>query len=317
MTTFELAKILLPVLFGLVAFLYYVAHLVEHGVSEQAIDQLRQFARKRSLLPAVQAAFKFFLFSADRYFGSCLFSCRALLRSFALSITWTLFVLMVCLVVFPSYTNWLGSKVSRHLILENAAVLLLASLLIDFASTCVTRTIVRAADGKGVRILLFAFALDLILSVSLFYTLFTTAKFLLLPNMEPILPIEAFNVWLNPGALPIGIQLLEPLTSDMLIPLGGGVFDIQGGLNTEIIYAFPEPVLFLSSLLTSIWLWLYLLASACLYLTVHVDRLGVWSRKFLNIDHSPVHALAIATFIAALIIYVGILVMHALYRSLM
>ena len=228
---------------------------------------------------------------------------------------------MVCLVVFPSYTNWLGSKVSWRLILESAAILLLASLLIDFPSTCVTRAIFRAVVGKGLRIFLFALALDLILSASLFYTLFTTAKFLLLPSIEPIPPIEAFHVWLNPKALPIGIQLLEPLTSDMLIPRGGGVFDIQGGLNTEIVYAFPEPVLFFSSLLTSIWLWLYLLASAFLYLTVRVDRLGVWSRRFLNIDRNidrnPVHAVATAIFIAALIICVGVLVVHALYRSLM
>jgi uncharacterized membrane protein len=311
MTTIDLAKVLLPALVGIAAFCYYFAHLAEKGASDLAKRQLSQLTHERRLLPVIRAAFVFFLYASDKYFGPRLISWQALRRSAALSIVWIIFVLVMCVALYPNYTSWLGNKMSRQLILQSAGILLLVSLLIDYISVCVTRAIVQTAARKGRSALIFAVIADLVISVLLFYIFFTATKSFLQPHTTPMGLVESLQVWLSPGTLPVNLQFLQSLNSNMLIPRGENSFDIKGGLLTEIVYAFPESVLFFSSLLTSIWLWLYVIAYALLFVTVRLDRVGTRAKRYLQLSENPIYALAFAMVISCALLFLVILMFSA------
>lgn len=311
MTTIDMVKVLFPALAGIAAFSYYIAHLTEKGASDLAKQQLRQLVTERRLLPAMRAAFVFFLFASDKYFGQKIFSWRALRKSIALSFIWIALVLGICIAIFPNYSNWLGSNISKKLILQSAGVLLIAALLIDYLSVCVTRVITKAAVGKCKLMLILALASDLLISILLFYIIFTFTKSLLQPGAHTLNLFDSIQVWINPGALPIGIELLQPLTSDMLVQQSDGIFEIKGGLLTEIVYAFPESILFMSSLLTSIWLWLYLVGYMLLYAAIRLDRVGSAARKYLKTAEEPVHALALAIVVSFTLLFVVIIALHS------
>ncbi|THF63289.1 hypothetical protein [Pseudothauera rhizosphaerae] len=314
--TLSLAKALLPALAGIAAFCYYMAHLAEKGSSELARQRLRELLLERKLLPAMRGAFVYFLRASDRYFGPKLFSWKALLRSIALSIFWIAGVLAACIAVYPNYSSWLGGNISRKLILQSAGVLLAASLVADYVSVCVTRAIARAVMAKGRLWLMSAVAVDLVASVLVFYFLFTSAKLVVHPANGALGLLDSLRVWFNPAGLPIGIEFLRPLSADMLVARGDGNFDIKGGLLTEIVYAFPESVLFLSSLLTSVWLWLYVLGYLILFAAVRLDRIGVSARRFLKTTEDPINSLALAIVIASAVLFTIILAFTAVADGL-
>lgn len=314
--TLSLAKVLLPALVGIAAFCYYMAHLAERGSSEVAKQRLRQILLERKMLPAMRSAFVYFLRASDRYFGPKLISWKALFRSIALSIFWTTGVLAACIAFYPNYTSWLGGNISRKLILQSAGVLLAASLTADYVCVCVTRAITQAVVAKGRLWLISAVVVDLVVSVLVFYFLFTIAKLVVHPANGALGLLDSLRVWLDPAGLPIGIELLQPLSADMLLARGGGNFDIKGGLLTEIVYAFPEPVLFLSSLLTSVWLWLYLLGYLILFAAVRLDRIGVSARRFLKPAEDPINSLALAIVIASAVLFTVILAFSAVADGL-
>ncbi|WP_028102854.1 hypothetical protein [Pseudoduganella violaceinigra] len=316
MTNLDLLKILAPSLAGVAGFAYYLAHLAEHGASDLAKQEMIKFAKKRSLLPASRSAFKFFLYVSDRFFGPKILSWKAVRRSVALSGVWIALVLAFCALMFPSYTSWLENAASRHLILKSAGPLIAVSLAIDFLSTSLTRKIIHLSVGKRSLSPFGAVIIDLFLSILLFYLLFTAAKGVVVPGFSALGPAEALDIWLNPAVLPTQLQLLGDLTSDMLVPSGRGGFDIKGGLLTELVYAFPESILFLSSLLTSVWLWLYLIGYLVLYMAVRLDQGATWVRDRLKIDQSPSHAIALSLVVAYSIVCAIALAGNFIFRSL-
>lgn len=294
MTTSDLLKILLPSMGGVTVFAYYLSHLVDHGSSKLGREEIARIAKKRVILPASRSAFSFFLYASDHFFGKRLFSWRALCRSFALSGLWIFLVLAICWYSFPNYKSWLGSELSRNLILRHSLPLIFAGVAIDFLSLCLTRYVIRSSIGKKAAHPFLSLLIDFLLSVLLFYVGFSLAKIAVLPGHTALGPIDSLRLWLTPSVLPSEFQLLQSLTADMLVPVGGGVFDIKGGLLTELVYAFPEAILFFSSLLSSVWLWLYVGGYILLYIAVRLDRVSQWFMERLDFDHGPGTALGLA-----------------------
>lgn len=314
MTTLDLLKVLVPSVAAVAAFAYYMAHMVDHGISDLAKQELISFAKKRRLLPASRSAFKFFLYASDRYFGKKLISWKALLKSVLLSGVWIVFVLALCIAFFPNYRSWLGQGPVRHLIVNSALPLVLAALFIDYVSICITRSIIKASMGKGAIAPFLAILLDLFVSILLFYLLFSLTKTVIQPGDTPLGPIASLQMWFDPSTLPSQMQFLDSLTRDMLVKVGDGQYDIKGQFRAEVVYAFPESILFLSSLLTSVWLWLYCVGYMLLYAAVRIDMLSGWAKVRLNIDHSPANALAITSVVAYALICCAILLVHTIVK---
>jgi hypothetical protein len=315
MTTFDLAKMLLTGLVGLAGFLYYLSHIFEHGASKTAIEQFRAIVERGTIVPALRAAFKFFALSADQFFGPKLLSFRSVTMSTLLSTFWIGVVLATCLAVFPNYSSWLSSKASLNLIARSAALLFVTTIVADFISVCATRFIVRVVLGKGRSWLLPALIVDLVVSAGIFYVLFSSAKFLLFPSLPFPGIFTSFETWLNPAGLPIQMQFLQDLTSDMLVPDGSGAFKISGNLLAEVVYAFPESVTFFSSLLTSLWLWLYVVTYLLLVAAVRLERRWSAAKRLLNLEHSPMYSLSLAVLTTYISLSALVLAIHAVIRA--
>jgi hypothetical protein len=316
MTTSELLTILIPSLGGVTVFAYYLSHLVDHGSSKLGKEEIARIAKKRLILPASRSAFSFFLYASDHFFGKRLFSLRALSRSLALSGLWIFLVLAICWYSFPNYKSWLGDELSRNLILRNSLPLIFAGVAIDFLSLCLTRYIIRLSIGKKAAHPFFSLLVDFLLSVLLFYVGFSLAKIAVLPGSTALGPIDSLRIWLTPSVLPSQFQLLQPLTADMLIPVKEGVFDIKGGLLTELVYAFPEAILFFSSMLSSVWLWLYVGGYILLYVAVRLDRVSQWYIARLDLDHGPGTALGLAIVVIYLILCFAFVMVNLLINLL-
>jgi len=98
--------------------------------------------------------------------------------------------------------------------------------------------------------------------------------------------------WYRLDQLPVTLQLLNDFSQDMLIEKSKGIYDIKGGLKTEVVYAFPEGIAFYSSLLTSIWLWLHIISYVSFRLAIQTDALKSVLLQVVNIDGKPFSALA-------------------------
>lgn len=70
-----------------------------------------------------------------------------------------------------------------------------------------------------------------------------------------------------------------------------------------MVYAFPEGVFFISSLLTSVWLWLYIVAYGVAYLAVRVDRLKPLVLGYFNIQEKPLTVLSVLASIIIIFSY--------------
>ena len=300
MTVIEFAKMIGTALFGIAAFSYYVAHIAQKGASESSKRQLATKFKSMRLTHGARAAFSHFLFAADRFFGNAIFSWKSLRRSVVLSLSWILLILALCLYMYPNYRSWLGGRLMGHLILKSAFWLLFASLLIDFLSVCVTRSLIRWSLPRSKFAILGVALADIAISAVLFYVLFNSAKLLVTLGSFPT-PAESLSVWTNLQGLPVLLQTLNDLTSDMLRRLPDGTIEIVGGLNTEIVYAFPEGIVFFSSLLTSVWMWLYVTAYWVVVTTVRIDRVKTFFESHINMEHEPFFAIAYTIFVLALL----------------
>lgn len=271
---------------------YYFANLGEDGINDEAKKKLVRRLKQFSISPSTRVAFEAFLFASDRFYGRRIFSLRALVRSAAFTFGWFLLILAVCTSQFSNYTSWLSTPGVSNLIWKYGVIFLSAGIFIDFASTAVTRYLIRWTLKKPKASPIIIASMDFIFSGLWFYLTFSLLKAIVLDSNWPSIT-GSFGIWVHLNELPIGLKTLNDLSEDMLQPQADGTISIIGGLNTEIIYAFPEGILFLSSLLTSIWLWFYIAAYWTHRVALRFDATKKWLLEISNIDAKPFKSIAI------------------------
>lgn len=314
MTTFDFAKLIFSSLLGIAAFSYYAAHIAEKGASDTSKQKIKEKLQSFALTPGARSAFAHFLITVDRYFGKAIFSWKAFSRSILFSAGWVTLILALCIYIYPNYRSWLGDRIMGQLILKSGILLILTSLLIDFLSVCTTRALIRWSLPRNKLTILGAAIADIFISASLFYVLFTSAKYLI-TSSHFATPAESLSVWINLNQLPILLQLLNNLSTDMMHSLPDGSIEIVGGLNTEIVYALPEGILFFSSLLTSIWMWLYVVAYWSVVSAVRIDRVKAFLKAQLNVEGAPFFAVAHAILVVAILVSCIAVVLFALLHE--
>jgi hypothetical protein len=301
MTFFEYSSAVASVVVGTAAFCYYFAHLGD-GASADLKVALRKAVHSLQFAPTSRHAFAFFVFAADRFFGKKLFSWRAFARSVVLSLTWAVAVSAVFVLIYPNYRSWLTMPLAAHTIAASALGMLVVVAIADFLSVCASRWIVRLAfRHQGAKVVVFALLGDVVASVLIFYLAFESAK-TLITAAEFAEPLEAVSLWLKPNQLPILLLTMNELTGNMLRPLPDGSIEIVGGLKVEVVYAFPESVFFWSSLLTSIWLWLYFCSYWTLVLALRLDRLRALALRLFEFEAKPFHAFGLVTVVVCFVI---------------
>lgn len=308
MTILEFARSLAIGMAGLAAFLYYVAHIGEKGASVDAKDRLRRTFQSARVTPRFRHAFIFFLTASNRYFGARIFSQRAVVRSVALSVAWMSAVFVGFALFDHTYVHWFFIVASGAFAWQ-AVALVCAGLLSDFLSVCITRSLVMFAFKKGRTALFFAAVFDVLLCAAVFYVFFSATKLVVAPDLTPQSPSGALHAWISPEGPSIAAVLPDrPTLGKQGGPVGeiatsfSDLFEkikVKGG-RVEIIYWFPDSILFYSSLLTSIWMWLYVIGYWLLFFAVRLDGVKRIVERNSNVDNDPFHALAWVILIAAI-----------------
>jgi hypothetical protein len=226
----------------------------------------------------------------DRVFGPRARSWKFFLRSCVASILALLCVSLLYTVHFG--VDWIGSYFPNWNYLENALFIIAFSLVVncvpDYLSVLVSRTIVRAMSIRpNAPRILFLLLLD---TVS---TLFV-ASVALVVSCTVSLFVEDYLDNLANGYGPYHFNM-----SDISMAA------------TAFFKAIPNDFTFRlfvwASLFTSIWVWLYVLASVSIRILHRVRFLWVKIVPFLNIDNKPLTAIGrVAGLIAGLLYGAGL-----------
>lgn len=313
MTVFEFATTLLFGLGSLVVMAYYVTHLAESGINDDAKLKVSNIVKNIKATPTIRHSFVTYTMLSDYMFGDNLISVRAFFSSCFISMSWIFIILTVCTLFFPAYTSWIDQANLSRVILNNAIPVLISVLIIDFFSVSLTRYFIREFKARGFFGLSSVLIIDLLASAILFYVGITAFKYLWI-NPSWLSIGASFPYFMQLDQLPIALQAVDALTSDMLVENGTGSYDIKGGWTTEVVYAFPEGVAFYSSLLTSVWLWLHIFSYFCFKAAIQIDTFKSALLKIVKIEDKPFTALAIVIVVMYIPISIIIIFVYAVFQ---
>jgi hypothetical protein len=281
-------------------FAYYAGNLAEDGFSDESKKRIVSQLKGLKLSDSTRLAFEAFVFASDRFYGRRLFSFRSIWRSILLSLGWIFLVFLSSSMYLPVFSR---AMIASSVFLEVALTLLSTGLIIDFASTCLTRWLIRLSLGKGRFFAVVIFFVDIVLSVFLFYFVFSLTKDILLHHHQLMnYSVQEFSdtirSWLRlwtttaeatvPGST--GLARGHNLTWNP----GDRILTDPTGLSLELTYMFPEGILFYSSILTSLWMWLYLSGYLVHFAALRVDALKSFLLRISNIDEKPFKSIGAA-----------------------
>ena len=217
----------------------------------------------------------------DIIYGKKIISVRSFVSSCIISSSWVLILLSY------SYFSkqWILSTPVTPIIYKFLWFFLIG-IVIDYVSSCITRWLFNRHINSSVSQQILVVILNTLISITIFVFFYTTIKELIITQE---FSFDSFynnlRTWIS-EPMEINI-LLKFITDAYLIDKGDGSFDIING-NTEVFFAFPEGIMFLSSLLTSLWSWVFLVALLTNQLTYYLDKSKDFLLQQSNIESKPI-----------------------------
>jgi hypothetical protein len=316
----DLATKLVLFIVSAAGFLYAVIH-ISKGATD---DQNRKLAKILDGNGDRGAAtmFSLFLDGSDRLYGERLISVHALRVSiFITFITWLCF--FCAMLANYSFHKGLKTFAIGSIFNRYTMVLGVTVLFINFLSTALTRRIVRHAFQSATRWPLFYILSDFFLSCVLFFVLYYAMHYLILP---PALhgPAVLSNAWFDPRVWSKFEHIVIPSGGNISVffrPFKGfvpGTLEVSPGTTTVTMYVIPQWIFFYSSLLTSIWLWLYTFGCLILGVLPRFTNVKRWIAPgpYEN-HHAPYTALAFIVFKLLLLLSLSVLVFAGVFKVLM
>lgn len=283
------------------------------GSGSFAKKMASQFAEMQ-VTPYFTKAYINSLYLPDLIYGVRVFSVRALLFSFLIAVFW--FLIQCVFAIFLDGKNaWLFNSVFSPFVVKRFWYLIFIGAVIDFISLCVTRWLLRYAVNRSSWIQLAILLLDAFLSVAIFFVLFSMAKHFIVGSLTgvSIFSYESIKIWFS---LPFNLHMINVLMNDAyIIPLNDGTFRLEN-FNTEIVYAFPEGMIFISSLITSVWIWLIIITQKLYGVAFKINRFKGWMVKQSNIESKPILSVTLLVFILVFVPVIIILWGIWIFRSI-
>ena len=177
----------------------------------------------------------------DIIYGKKIISVRSFVSSCIISSSWVLILLSY------SYFSkqWILSTPVTPIIYKFLWFFLIG-IVIDYVSSCITRWLFNRYINSSVSQQILVVILNTLLSITIFVFFYTTIKELIITQEFSFYTFyNNLRTWMS-EPMEINI-LLKFITDAYLIDKGDGSFDIING-NTEVFFAFPEGIMFLSSL---------------------------------------------------------------------
>lgn len=240
----------------------------------------------------------------NKIFGRRIVSIRSFTASLMLTCIWSVSIILIYAYNSPGLTEWLWNITTLSSLRRPAIAALVTVLLMDYASICLTRKIFRNAVAKGKKSFAPFILLDLTASILLYYTGITIFKLSYFQKAF-LDPLTSIGIWITPADITTHLSVLKTFNLRDGTFNGDGTYTFKEPLSTEVIYAFPEGVFFFASLLTSIWLWLYILAYYLAFIAVRADIIKPKILNQFSVEDKP---LTTATTLMALIILTGIFI---------
>lgn len=242
-------------IFGAVAAFFGVAKIVDDVFGQKSIGQgAATYFLNFDPKPTFARAYVKASLLSEHLFGDRLFSLQALLVSAAISCLWIL-LMVIAEIGLNGKGSWVFNSVFSGVVLRQFWYFMLVGVSIDFLSTVVARGLLLYAVDRRSPVKVAMLLLYILLSVTLFYFLYTSAKTVILGKSMFANPIDSLANWLGYAFnLQLGFTLLSDAT---LRPNGPYEISVDNG-NLMVSYAFPEGMLFLSSLLPALWILVHI-----------------------------------------------------------
>ena len=258
----------------------------------------RQFAEMR-LTPYFSKAYGNAFDLPNFIYGVRVISLRSFCVSVLVAILWFA-IQCLFIAIIDGENAWFFNSVFTPLVIKRLWQFILIGATIDFISLCATRWMLAYAINKSFLQQLFVLVADAILSIGIFFVLFSTTKNFILGDLSgrTFFSLGVLESWFN---LPFNLQLTIQLLNDAnVIPNGDGTSKLKN-FNTVVVYAYPEGMLFISSLLTSIWIWLIIITQKIYGVAYQSNRFKNWMIKQSNIESKPILSVAMLIFILAIV----------------
>ncbi|WP_124674370.1 hypothetical protein [Burkholderia cepacia] len=288
MTTIEFVKITSGIIFATIGFLVAVAKVAEDAVHPNIGQRFATEFGRFAATPSLSRAYVLASLSSDAVFGSRLLSLRSLVTSVGISIGWIMVFLLVSLLMFGR-SLWVFNEVFTPFVVTRFWGFAVLGVFVDFLSTLVMRWLLLTSLSAGPVKRCFVVGASVLLVVANFYVVFGVAKWIV-TGYGFAGVFDSIENWIFNYS---GLDLLSKLIHDAtLVPDGPGQYKIMNG-ETEVVYAFPEGLFFLSSLLTTVWIWLHLGSALLLKIAIKVDAMKNWLISLSNIGEKPFISVAI------------------------
>ncbi|MFM0232150.1 MULTISPECIES: hypothetical protein [Paraburkholderia] len=282
MTTIDFVRVTFGLIVATVGFLIAAAKVAEDAVQPGIGKRFAAEFKQLAATPSVSRAYVLASLSSEAVFGVRLLSLRALVVSVAISIGWILTFLLISWLMY-GHRLWVFDGMFPPFVIKRFWGFAVLGVLADYLSTLVTRKLLLVSVSASVLTKCLVVVGNVLLVTANFYSLFGVTKWIVVGSgFENI--VDSVKNWIFNFS---GLDLLNRLIHDAtLVPDGPGQFRIENG-ETEVVYAFPEGLFFLSSLLTTVWVWLHLGGALLLKAAVNVDVLKNWLVSLSNIDGKP------------------------------
>ncbi|TCG09228.1 hypothetical protein BZM27_06850 [Paraburkholderia steynii] len=282
MTTIDFIRVTFGLIAATIGFLFAVAKVAEDAVQPGIGKRFAAELRKLAATPSFSKAYVLASLSSEAVFGSRMLSLRAVSVSVAISIGWIVTFLVISWLMY-GHRLWLFDGTFPPFVVKRFWGFAVLGILADFLSTVVTRKLLLVSVSAGALAKWLVVAGNVLLVTANFYLMFSVAKWIFVGSgFENI--VDSVRNWIFNFS---GLDLLNRLVHDAtLVPDGFGQFRIENG-ETEVVYAFPEGLFFLSSILTTVWVWLHLGGALLLKAAINVDALKNRLVSLSNIDGKP------------------------------
>ncbi len=228
-----------------------IASLADAAVKDEAKREIAKRIESVSILSGFEVAHSYFKNVSDAFYGQNIFSVKAIAKSSLVTLVWAISLLILSAFIFPNYFDWPINRPVSDSIYTNMLIVALSVIIIDFISVSVTRLLIRHSSSS-MRWLTLVIVVDFVLSVLIFYVGYTLIKFMFVggPWADPETEIKS---WTNLGVFNV------TTSSTTITTISSSGTEVQTG-DVFTVFIFPESILFYSSLLTSTWLWIYILS---------------------------------------------------------
>jgi hypothetical protein len=287
MTTIDFIRMTFGLIAATIGFLIAAAALAEDTVQPDIGKRFATEFRKLATTPSVSRAYVLASLSSEAVFGTRLLSVRAVFVSVLISIGWILTFLVISWLMY-GHRLWIFDETFPPFVIKRFWGFAVLGVLADYLATLITRKLLLASISGGTMTKCLVVVVNALLIIVNFYFLFGVAKW-------SVVGYGFGNIFDSIGNWVVnfsGLDLLNQLVHDAtLVPDGAGHFRIENG-ETEVVYAFPEGLFFLSSILTTVWIWLHLGGALLLKIAINVDALKNRLVSLSNIDGKPFKSVA-------------------------